>query len=248
MRTCAIRFTRACCLRISLLCSARTARSTRYSWASVSSGSFPSRAWSKRIFCATIRSTPLTCSECGRGGFRLSFESLNMASRPVTTAGPEIVPRTCPRAMSVALALLVISVFINYVDRGNLSIAAPLLKDELGISASQLGILLSSFFWTYTACLFLCGWFVDHFDVTRVLACGLFLWSLATAATGAVHGFTMLLIARMVLGMGESVAFPCYCKILARHLPEHYRGFANGAIIAGMKFGPAAGTLGAGML
>jgi len=58
----------------------------------------------------------------------------------------------------------------------------------------------------------------------------------------------MLLIMRLILGMGESVAFPCYSKILARHLPEHARGFANGAIIAGMKLGPAAGTLGAGLL
>ena len=53
---------------------------------------------------------------------------------------------------------------------------------------------------------------------------------------------------RLVLGIGESVAFPCYCKILAQHLPEHRRGFANGAIIAGMKCGPVVGTLGAGVL
>jgi MFS transporter, ACS family, D-galactonate transporter len=51
-------------------------------------------------------------------------------------------------SFAVPLLLLALSVFINYVDRGNLSIAAPLLKDELGISASGLGILLSAFFWT----------------------------------------------------------------------------------------------------
>jgi len=152
------------------------------------------------------------------------------------------------RSMLLVLGLLVISVFINYVDRGNLSIAAPLLKNELGISASQLGILLSSFFWTYTASLFFCGWFVDRLDVTSVLGMGFLLWSLATAATGFVHGFALLLLMRLILGMGESVAFPAYCKILARHLPEQYRGFANGAITGGMKLGPAAGTLGAGML
>jgi len=49
---------------------------------------------------------------------------------------------------ALPLLLLVLSVLINYIDRGNLSIAAPLLKEELGISASQLGILLSAFFWT----------------------------------------------------------------------------------------------------
>src|ERR1700758_5815890 len=99
--------------------------------------------------------------------------------------------------MSTVLTLLVISVFINYVDRGNLSIAAPLLKNELGISASQLGILLSAFFWTYTAMLFVCGWFVDRFDPSRVLALGFLAWSLSTAATGMVHGFVMLFVMRL---------------------------------------------------
>ena len=149
---------------------------------------------------------------------------------------------------ALPLLLLVLSVLINYIDRGNLSIAAPLLKDELGLSASQLGILFSAFFWTYTVMLFLCGWFIDRFDVNRVLALGFLLWSLATTATGVVHGFAILLAMRLLLGIGESVAFPCYSKILAQNLPEHRRGFANGAIIAGMKCGPVVGTLGAGVL
>jgi MFS transporter, ACS family, D-galactonate transporter len=171
-----------------------------------------------------------------------------MASWSVTAASPETVRRVRARAMPMALSLLVVSVFISYVDRGNLSIAAPLLKAELGLSPSRIGILLSAFFWGYTVCLFICGWFVDRFDVNRVLPLGFLLWSLATVATGMVHGFVLLLLMRLVLGMGESVTFPCYSKILVRHLPEHERGFANGAIIAGMKLGPAAGTLGAGIL
>ena len=149
---------------------------------------------------------------------------------------------------ALPLVLLALSVLINYIDRGNVSIAAPLLKDELGISASQLGILLSAFFWTYTAMLFACAWFIDRFDINRVLAAGYLVWSLATAATGIVQGFAMLLVMRMLLGMGESVAFPCYSKILAQHLPEHRRGFANGAIVAAMKCGPVVGTFGAGLL
>src|SRR5262249_56707234 len=152
------------------------------------------------------------------------------------------------RVFAPALALLAILAVINFIDRSNLSIAAPLLKNELHISASQLGILLSAFFWTYTAMLFVCGWFVDRFDPSRVLALGYLVWSLATAATGLVHGFAMLLLMRLFLGMGESVAFPCYSKMLARYLPEHDRGFANGVICAGMKLGPAGGTLGAGLL
>lgn len=147
-----------------------------------------------------------------------------------------------------ALALLAISLLINYVDRGNLAIAAPLLKNELRLSASQLGILLSGFFWTYTALQFVIGWLVDRFEVNLVIAAGYLLWSLATAATGVVQGFAMLLLMRLLLGVGESVAFPCCSKILALHLPEGSRGFANGLMIAGMKCGPAVGTLGAGLL
>ena len=171
-----------------------------------------------------------------------------MASLPLAARVPGVDRRGGTREITVALTLLVISVFISYVDRGNLSVAAPMLKTEFGLSASRVGLLLSSFFWGYTVCLFVCGWFVDRFDVNRVLALGFLLWSLATAATGFVHGFAMLLVARLLLGVGESVSFPCYSKILAQHLPENQRGFANGAIIAGMKLGPAAGTLGAGLL
>src|SRR5690348_16334546 len=133
-----------------------------------------------------------------------------MARFQATTFEPKVVRQPGSRSMSLVLALLVVSVFINYIDRGNLSVAAPLLKNELGLSASRLGILFSAFFWTYTLFLFLCGLFVDRFDVNRVLAVGFLVWSLATAVTGIVHGFVMLLVMRLMLGMGESVAFPRY--------------------------------------
>lgn len=146
------------------------------------------------------------------------------------------------------LILLVLSVSINYIDRGNLSIAAPLLKDELGTSASQLGLLLSAFFWTYSVFQVVSGWLVDRFDVNCILAGGFFLWSAATAATGLVRGITLLIVLRLLLGIGESVAYPCYSKILAEHFAEHQRGLANSLIDAGSKCGPALGTLMGGML
>jgi hypothetical protein len=92
---------------------------------------------------------------------------------------------------SPVLFLLALSAFINYLDRGNLSIAAPLLKNEFQLSATQLGFLLSSFFWTYSFFLPLSGWLVDRLDVKWVIAGGFILWSAATAATGAVHAFFM---------------------------------------------------------
>jgi ACS family D-galactonate transporter-like MFS transporter len=153
-----------------------------------------------------------------------------------------------PAASWRVLALLAFSVFINYVDRGNLSIAAPLLKIELHLSASQLGLLLSSFFWTYSLFQLPAGWLIDRFGVTWVLASGFFLWSVATGVTGLLHGFATLLAIRLVLGIGEAVAYPACSNILARHFPEHHRGVANATIAAGQASGPAFATFLGGML
>lgn len=141
------------------------------------------------------------------------------------------------------LVLLVVSVAINYFDRGSLSIAAPALKDELGISVSQLGILLSALFWTYASFQIVSGWLVDRFPVEWVLAAGFFVWSIAETGTGLARGFAGLLVLQLLVGMGESVAYPSYSKILAEHFAEHQRGFANSCIDAGAKCGPALGTL-----
>lgn len=145
--------------------------------------------------------------------------------------------------MNRVLFLLSLSVLINYIDRSNLSIAAPVIKDELLISASQLGTLLSAFFWSYALMQIPAGWLVDRFDVKWVFAAGFFLWTVATGVTGLLHGFTALLVIRIILGLGESVAFPSYSKVLGSHFKEANRGFANAMIITGLALGPAFGIL-----
>ncbi|HME13383.1 MAG TPA: MFS transporter [Candidatus Acidoferrum sp.] len=155
----------------------------------------------------------------------------------------DVLPRSPNAGLNRILLLLALSVFLNYIDRSNLSVAAPLLKDELHISASQLGVLLSAFFWTYAACQLASGWLVDRFDVKWVFVAGFFLWSVATAVTGLLHSFAALLAVRVMLGMGESVAYPSYSKIIAGHFPENRRGFANSMVSAGLYLGPAVGLL-----
>lgn len=154
------------------------------------------------------------------------------------------------RIQWVVLILLALSVFINYIDRTNLSVAAPLLKVELSLSPEQLGFLLSIFFYTYAGFqLFgIAGYFVERFNVYWVFAVGYLLWTLATAVTGMVSGFGMLVMLRLILGMGESIAYPAYSRILASDFPEHHRGLANALIDAGSKSGPALGTLLGGLL
>ena len=150
--------------------------------------------------------------------------------------------------MLPVLLLLALSAFINFVDRGNLSAAAPLLKTELGLSDPQLGILLGAFFYSYALFQIASGWLVDHLDVKWMLAAGFFIWSVATAATGLVGSFALLLAARLVLGVGESVVYPSYSKILARYFSEAQRGVANSIIITGFYAGPAFGLFFGGIL
>lgn len=147
-----------------------------------------------------------------------------------------------------ALFLICICLLINYVDRGNLSVAAPLLKTEFQLAPSKLGVLFAAFFITYTLMQFVVGWLVDHYDPALILAAGFLVWSLATAATGIAPAFTVLFVMRLILGIGEGVALPCSSKMLAQHLSERHRGFASGACMASVRAGNAVGTLGAGLL
>jgi MFS family permease len=144
--------------------------------------------------------------------------------------------------------LLAVAVFINYVDRGNLATASPLVQRQFHLSASQLGILLSSFYWTYAISQIPAGWLAERFRVERVVAVGFAIWSVATLLTGLAGGFMTLLALRLMLGLGESVAFPCSSKMLATHVGIDKRGRANGAISMGLAAGPAFGTFVGGMI
>ncbi len=154
--------------------------------------------------------------------------------------GNSIAPKVVP--------LLAIAVFINYVDRGNLATAAPLIEDQLRLSNTQIGLLLSAFFWSYVPAQILAGWLAERHNPYRTLAGGLALWSIATAGFGLSSGFTALLALRVLLGLGESAAFPCSSKLLALHLPSNQLGRANGLIAVGLALGPAFGTFVGGLL
>jgi MFS family permease len=152
--------------------------------------------------------------------------------------------QTLSRGVIPVLGLVVL---LNYVDRGSLATAAPLLQDELALSNSQIGLLLSAFFWTYAPAQLVAGWLVHRYDIRIVLAAGVALWAAATAMTGLAGGVASILLWRLMLGLGESVTFPSWQLILARHSLEHERGRANGFIGAGQGVGPMLGTLFGGL-
>lgn len=144
--------------------------------------------------------------------------------------------------------LLASSVFINYIDRTNLAIAGPLVRSELHLTASEFGWLSTAFFVTYALCQLVSGALADRLDVKWLLAGGFALWSLATGVAGLVHTYAALFVARLVLGAGESVAYPSYSRVLCHHFIEERRGWPNAVISAGFSFGLATGLFFGGML
>ncbi|WP_309662191.1 MFS transporter [Sphingomonas sp.] len=146
------------------------------------------------------------------------------------------------------ILLLGAAVFLNYVDRGAIAVAAPLMKTELGMSATTFGIAVSAFFWVYAPVQLLVGWLCDRFSVYRMMAGGIILWAGSTLMMGFIGGFASLLVLRIMLGVGESIAFPGTSKIIARHVPADSRGIANAAVAAGIALGPAVGTLTGGLI
>jgi MFS transporter, ACS family, D-galactonate transporter len=148
------------------------------------------------------------------------------------------------RTQWIFLWLLVASICINYIDRGSIGVAERYLMSDFHLNHERFGVLQSMFFWTYAFCQLLSGWLVDRFNVNRVLAAGFLLWSCAMLGTALATGIGFLVGVRLLMGVGESVAYPSYSKILAGNFREQQRGLANALIDAGCKLGPAIGMLG----
>jgi MFS family permease len=153
-----------------------------------------------------------------------------------------------PRAPALLIALLAVAICINYVDRGNLATAATLIQDELKLSATQLGVLGSAFFFSYVLLHIPAGWLAERYGARVVLAGGVALWSVATGLTSLASSFAVLLALRLLLGAGESVFFPGSSKLIAAEVPLHHRARANGWVGFGMALGPAVGTFVGGHL
>jgi MFS family permease len=148
-----------------------------------------------------------------------------------------------------ALILLVgAAIFLNYVDRGALAVGAPKMKAELGLTATEFGLAVSAFFWVYAPLNMFIGRLCDRFSVYWVFGAGVVLWAVSTTLTSLAAGLVSLIVLRVFLGIGESVAFPGSSKMITAHVPASGRGLANGIIGAGLALGPAVGTLAGGLM
>jgi MFS family permease len=148
----------------------------------------------------------------------------------------------------VITALLALVLGINYVDRGAVSTSVPLIKHDLGLDDEQIGRMSAAFFWTYALVQIPIGWLAGRFGAHRVLVAGLIIWAAATMLMGATNGFAMLIGLRMMLGLGESVGFPCVSKLVASVVPVNRLGKANGIVAFAYLMAPGVGMFAAGKL
>ena len=147
------------------------------------------------------------------------------------------------------LILLALAMFINFFLRVNLAVAAPVLGPEMKLSPESLGLLLSAFYWTYALGQIPMGWLVDNADVRWVYTVALLLWSLATFFIGFASSFAVMFCLLLILGLGESAAYPASSRVVISAFPETRLGLANAAIdTVGTRMGPAIGTLCGGLI
>jgi MFS family permease len=123
---------------------------------------------------------------------------------------------TAKRTPIALVALLSFALLINYVDRGSIGIAAPLIQTEFHLSPSQMGWVLAAFFWAYAPMQPFMGWLADRIGAERVLVSGFCVWSIATVLTGVATGFAMLFARRTVSAPAVAQAGPTTIAVLGQ--------------------------------
>lgn len=131
------------------------------------------------------------------------------------------------------------AIAINYLDRANLSAAAPSIMQDLHLSNGEMGIVMSAFFWSYMLFQIPSGWLADRVGYRISLALAVGWWSAATALTATARGMTSLIGLRVLLGIGESGAYPSNSGVTARWFPDRERCRVSAFFDSGSKVGTA---------
>lgn len=139
----------------------------------------------------------------------------------------------------MALSVLVVSGVINYIDRSTLAIANPLIRQDLGLSISEMGLLLSAFLWAYAFSQLPTGAMVDRLGSRILLTFGIVVWSVAQLFGGFVHSFTQLFSARLLLGVGESPQFTVGARVVRDWFNIRERGLPTGIFLCATALGQA---------
>jgi sugar phosphate permease len=128
---------------------------------------------------------------------------------------------------------------ITYLDRVNISTAAPLISKEFGFSKVTMGVIFSAFVWAYAIFQVPGGWLSDRFGPRGVLAAVVGYWSLMTVATAAAFSSASFIVVRFLFGVGEAGAFPGATRAMQLWYPRQERGFVQGVTHSASRLGAA---------
>ncbi|WNC13700.1 MFS transporter [Brevibacillus brevis] len=137
------------------------------------------------------------------------------------------------------IILLFLAGVINYLDRSALSIAAPFIQDDLTLSATQMGIIFSSFSVGYAVFNFLGGVASDRYGAKLTLFVAMIVWSLFSGAVALAVGFVSLIVIRILFGMGEGPLSATINKMVNNWFPADQRASAIGLTNSGTPLGGA---------
>jgi MFS family permease len=154
-------------------------------------------------------------------------------------ATPTTTPTRIRSVQRTALTVLVLAGTLNYIDRATLSVANPLIRNELGLSIADMGLLLSAFLWAYAFFQLPGGALVDRVGPRRLLTVGLTVWSVAQACAGFVTSFGQFSIARVFLGLGEAPMFSSCVRVVRDWFSPRQRGLGMGICNTTSSLGPA---------
>ncbi|VVE37033.1 MFS transporter [Pandoraea capi] len=139
----------------------------------------------------------------------------------------------------IILAVMCLMYFISYIDRVNIAVAGPFIRQEMGLTTVQLGLVFSAFAYPYAAMQIFGGWLADRYGPKLVLTVLSLIWGAATLATGFAGSIVTLVVLRFVLGIGEGGAFPTATRAFTYWMPVGERGFAQGITHSFARLGGA---------
>lgn len=166
----------------------------------------------------------------------------------MSTAALPLSSRQATTYAYFVLAMLTLLNLLNYIDRYIFSALVPYIKADTGYTDAQLGLIGSAFTWVYTLCSPLFGYLGDRYHRGRLIAVGIFVWSLATAGAGLARSLWQLLVARAAVGVGEANYATIAPSLLADYFPKARRGLAMSIFQATIPIGAAAGFVLGGYL
>jgi sugar phosphate permease len=137
------------------------------------------------------------------------------------------------------LLLISLMYLITYLDRVNISAAAPVISKEFGFDKITMGAIFSAFVWSYALFQVPGGWLGDRFGPRRMLTIIVTYWSVMTAATAAATGAVSFIIVRFLFGVGEGGAFPVATRAMQLWYPPQERGFVQGITHSASRLGAA---------